>query len=97
MDNEALVQICKQITYERYSKAEPVFKEGDTSNGKVYILMSGELMVMMKKLDYHSQKNWEAQMEALQNGTDSDYVRSLTESELNTPVMKPRRDSINSI
>jgi hypothetical protein len=53
MEPEAILHICKNIRYEKYKKDTVIFKEGDESNGKVYILFSGEVNVVVSKMDVY--------------------------------------------
>jgi len=57
---DAILQICKSLKYEKYPKGQPIFVQGDASNGKVYILLSGELYVLVKKLDSYAEQNMKA-------------------------------------
>jgi len=57
LEPEAIVHIMRNLKYEKHKKGHPIFLEGDSSNGKVYILFSGQLYVMTKKLHFYEQQN----------------------------------------
>jgi len=74
-DNEALLYLFKSISYERIKAGTVIFKEGEYSNGKIYILMNGELAVVTKKLDVFVTENLN---NLAQNGHNQN-IASLTE------------------
>ena len=45
---------------ERHSAGVPIIKEGDPSNGKVYIVLSGELFVVINEPDIFVHENVES-------------------------------------
>ena len=41
-------KICKSVTYEKISKGNYVFREGDPSNNKFYVILSGVISIIFK-------------------------------------------------
>ena len=56
---EELIHIFKTFRYETIEAGKAVFEEGDHSNGKMYICLSGELLVMTRKIAMIAQANLE--------------------------------------
>ena len=54
---EGLISLFENVEYETVNKGDIVFKEGDESNGKMYIVISGEVWVVIKQLDMISREN----------------------------------------
>jgi len=50
-DPEDIIKVVKSLRYRKVKAGKPVFVEGDPSNGNMYVVFSGELLVMVKKLD----------------------------------------------
>ena len=48
-DYEAFVRLCQAMRYEKHPAKKVIFKEGDPSNGKLYIVYSGEVSVVLKQ------------------------------------------------
>jgi hypothetical protein len=57
LEHDEIVNICKVLRYEKVLKGNPVFIQGEPSNGKVYILFSGEILVCLNKLDVYEEEN----------------------------------------
>lgn len=51
---DPFIYICKNIKLLTYEPGEPVLKQGDLSDGNVYLVFSGELLVMAKSLNFLS-------------------------------------------
>lgn len=45
------------MEYEKVEAGHVVIKEGDESNDKMYIILSGEFMIFKKKLDIFTRSN----------------------------------------
>mgnify|MGYP002622739310 CR=1 FL=1 len=60
-EEDALVHLVKNLGYEKFRAGEAIFKEGDYSNGKMYIIFTGEVVVIKKQLDYYTSQNIENQ------------------------------------
>lgn len=91
---EWLLHIFKQLRYERVSAGQVIFEEGEPSNGKMYIVLSGELVVMSKKLDSiegsHLEvtaKLWDA-LSAKDNKDSSDAIDSQLSIDNNKDMMR---------
>lgn len=54
---EGLVNLFENAEYETISKGDVVFKENDESNGKMYVIITGEVWVVIKKLNYIASEN----------------------------------------
>lgn len=48
MDLSKVLDLIKAFTYERFDTGKFIFKEGDPSNNKFYIILSGEVAVILK-------------------------------------------------
>ena len=59
-ETDSLIHICKHLGYEKYRAGQVVFKEGDPSNGRLYLVFSGEVSVVVKHLDYITKQNMTA-------------------------------------
>jgi len=46
-DNNTMLNLCKQFTFEQVNVGEFVLKQGDVSNNKFYIVLSGEVAVII--------------------------------------------------
>jgi hypothetical protein len=57
LDSHAMVEICQKIKYERIPANSLVFRQGDASNGMMYIVYSGELHVHVRDIDVIVQQN----------------------------------------
>jgi len=57
---EYLIHIFKKLEYEECLTGQVLFEEGDASNGKMYIVLSGRLLVMTKRIDTIGLSNMEA-------------------------------------
>lgn len=58
-ESEAFSQLCKNAKYEKLPPGRVIFKQGDTSDGKMYIVYSGEVAVVTKNLDLFAKENAE--------------------------------------
>ena len=58
-DFETVLQLCKNLEVERFKKGEAIFKQGDFSNEKMYIVFLGEVHVLVKTRDFITRKNLE--------------------------------------
>ena len=47
----ALLYLCKRLKYETWGAQTLIIKQGEYSNGKVYIVLSGELTVLIKNVE----------------------------------------------
>lgn len=56
-DPEDIIKVVKSLRYRKVKAGKPVFVEGEASNGNMYVVFSGELLVMVKKLDVIAQTN----------------------------------------
>jgi CRP-like cAMP-binding protein len=59
-EQEALIYLCKNFKYEKFEAGKVIFEEGDLSNGKIYIILTGEVLIVKKTVDYYTLKNIEA-------------------------------------
>lgn len=46
LDMSKILNVCQYFKYEKYNRGDFVFKQGDPSNDKFYIILSGEVAVM---------------------------------------------------
>ena len=87
----ALVSLCSKLKYEKHIVNKLLFKEGDSTNGKVYLLYSGEVSLYQKNLEPGSPEQKEGSLGAVngtfQGGRLSKGVISSFES---SPKMKSR-------
>jgi len=56
-DPDDILKVVKSLRYRKVKAGKPVFMEGEASNGNMYVVFSGELLVMVKKLDVIAQTN----------------------------------------
>jgi len=56
-ETDALLHACQFMNYEQYPAGRVVFKEGDSPNGKMYMILTGEVNIVAKKIHSHS-KNY---------------------------------------
>jgi len=54
---EIILQLCKNMKYEEHKKGEIIFKQGDPSNGKMYIVAQGEVAVVVKDREFLNKEN----------------------------------------
>ena len=54
---ESVLTVVKSLKYRKIKAGRTVFTEGDPSNGNVFVVFSGELLVMVKKLDSIAEAN----------------------------------------
>ncbi|KRX05566.1 Cyclic nucleotide-binding protein [Pseudocohnilembus persalinus] len=50
LDTTRLVQLFSKTQYKKYQSGEVVFKQGDKSNGKLYIILQGSVMLFIKNV-----------------------------------------------
>ena len=72
---DALHYLCKKIGYEKYGPDEVIFEEGHPSNELMYMVLEGELSVVVKSLDFYSESN----MNALRIKRNNDKLSKLAE------------------
>ncbi len=48
-EKNAFLQLCQRLKFQKMKGGRAVFREGDPSNGKMYILLSGEVSSVVKK------------------------------------------------
>ena len=48
LEDEAFIQLCQRITYEKHPDNKVLFREGDTYNDKIYIVYSGAMLLFKK-------------------------------------------------
>ena len=65
-DQNAFIQICQSLHYEKHPAKSVIFKQRDHSNGKLYILYSGRVNIVEDNYDEHSARNPHKQNEALE-------------------------------
>ena len=46
---ECLINVFKKFRYEKYPAGHVLFEEGDASNGRMYVVLSGSIHVMLKR------------------------------------------------
>ncbi len=56
-ETDSLIHVCKHLGYEKYRAGQVVFKEGEASNGRLYLVFSGEVSVVVKHLDHITKQN----------------------------------------
>ena len=54
---ESILTVVKSLKYRKIKAGRTVFVEGDASNGNIFVVFSGELLVMVKKLDSIAETN----------------------------------------
>jgi len=78
----AFVHLCKNMKYEKLPAGSVVFKEGDNSNGKMYIVYDGEVKVITKNQDVFVKQNIERdrkqKMQNIKLDTSTSYHKSTT-------------------
>jgi CRP-like cAMP-binding protein len=47
MDSSNVLELMKGFTYERFNMGKFIFKEGDKSNNKFYIIISGKVGIII--------------------------------------------------
>lgn len=57
LEHDAILQICKTMKYEKVDGDTILFKQGDESNGKLYIIYSGKVSVVLKQDDHILNQN----------------------------------------
>jgi len=65
-DPEDIIKVVKSLRYRKVKAGKPVFIEGEPSNGNMYVVFSGELLVMVKKLDVIALTNLTAGKKAVE-------------------------------
>jgi hypothetical protein len=53
----AFINLCKKMKYEKHPAGSAIFQEGDKSDNKMYIVYSGEICIVIKKLDFYARQN----------------------------------------
>lgn len=65
-ETESILHICKHLGFEQLEPGEVILREGDPSNGKFYLIFSGEVSIIVKKLDFVTQRNLELKQPELE-------------------------------
>jgi len=87
LSQEALEKLCSSLKLEIYSPGEVIFKEGDPSNQKFYIIYSGQVHIIQKNLDIVTKTNLHSQEKPKSNllDTHSNSFSSSSESSMDEP------------
>ena len=48
-DNFFVFQLCNNLKYEKFAKGEIVFEQQQASNNKLYVILSGKVMIQKKE------------------------------------------------
>jgi CRP-like cAMP-binding protein len=94
MENEAVLHICKNIKYEKYKKDDVIFKEGDQSNGKVYIIFSGSIKVVVNQMDVYEKENFEHSFMQPVSTNDHSTIE-ISDTKTSPSAHQSRRASLN--
>jgi len=57
LESDAPIYLCQNLKYEAYPAGSVIFEQGDPSNGKLYIVYSGTLSVIVKQNDLATHEN----------------------------------------
>ena len=63
LESKAMLEISKRIKYEKFPANSTIFRQGDASNGKLYIVYSGELNIHVQDPDIVFNQNMITQEE----------------------------------
>ena len=54
---DSLLHICRHLGYEKFRSGETIFEEDAESNGKMYLMFSGEVSIIVKNPDFVTKQN----------------------------------------
>lgn len=95
-EEEMLINLCRDLKYEKYKLGDVIFKEGDPSEGKFYIVMKGVVYVVQshaQAMNYYEDQNKKNPVEL----DDYNRILSLEASpKLQSPTSSKRRTNTNS-
>jgi hypothetical protein len=94
VNREACVHCLKRIKYEKYDPGDVVVKQGDESNGRAYIIYSGEVSVIVQDYDIITKQNIKRK-ETLKQQKEDGQISEEDDSDTSTPKKSPKEDSIN--
>ena len=57
LESDAAIYLCKNLKYEYFPANTPIFKQGDESNGKMYLVYSGICHVILQQGDIITNMN----------------------------------------
>lgn len=58
-DDEAIIHLCQNLGYEVHEGGSVIFREGDVANEKMYLVFSGEAIIVRRQADFYTLKNIE--------------------------------------
>ena len=57
VEYSGLIYLCKHMKYEKFNPEDVIIEQGEVTNGKMYLVYSGELNVLTKNLDWYTKQN----------------------------------------
>ena len=93
---DSLLHICKHLGFEKFRRGQTVFEEDADSNGKMYLMFSGEVSIIVKNPDFVTKQNLvnhniekpATEDSSLESDSSSDSDRS-GEADLLPPQIEP--------
>ena len=90
-EKNAFIYLCKKARFEKHSSKEILFKEDDLSNGKMYLVYSGEVSIMSKKqANFYNTADIKRQdLSSKEDLGDNQGTGESLVSKSNTQIIKP--------
>ena len=98
--DEAILHICRYCEYEKHQKNTIIFKEGDPSNEKFYIIISGQVHIYLQDKSVFIQENLEKTQKdniAMQNQKQMVIRRKsslFSSPKLTSPLLPRKKGSV---
>lgn len=91
---EAILHICRNCEYEKHERNCIIFKEGDRSNEKFYIVISGTVHIYLKERSVFVQENMEKPLNNTNTNTNANANNNSNNSNNNTGDYKAANNTL---
>lgn len=78
LDMDSLIFICRNIRYRTFQPGKVIIQEGDEPDGNIFVILSGEAIVVKKKLTFIMEENMKKKLDFRRDKSEKSLIKGLS-------------------